>query len=71
MHMDIVLFSYTGGYIAKMISTMALMEKAASRMIVTRFSVSQSVSLVTLVIVAPHLLSRVLGLGEEGYLDTS
>ena len=69
--MAIVPFRNTAPYIAKMISIMALMEKATSRKIVTRFSVSLSVSLVTPVIIEPHRLNRVLGLGEEGYLDVS
>ena len=58
MHLAIVLFSNTGGYIAMMISTMALMEKAASRIIVTRFSVSQSVVDMMPVIIMPRPLNR-------------
>ena len=69
--MAIVLLSNTVPSIPKMIPIMALMEKATSRKIVTRFSVPQSVSLVTPVIIAPHPLNRALGLGEEGYLDVS
>ena len=60
VHMAIIPFSNTGGYIAMMIPIMALMEKAKSRKIVTRFSVSQSVLLAMLVIIAPHPLNRVL-----------
>ena len=71
MHMVIVPFSNTEPSIPKMIPIMALMEKATSRKIVIRFSVSQSISLVTQVIIAPHPLNRALGLGEEGYLDVS
>ena len=71
MRMAIVTFSNTVACITKVIPIMALMEKATSRKIVTRFSVSQLVSLVTLVIVAPHPLNKALGLGEEGYLDVS
>ena len=69
--MAIVPFCNTVACIAKMIPTMAFIEKATNRKIVTRFSVSQSISLVTLVIVAPHPLNRALGLGEEVYLDVS
>ena len=69
--MAIIPFSNTGGYIAKMIPIMALMEKAKSRKIVTRFSVSRSVPLVMPVIIETHRLNRALGLGEEGYLDVS
>ena len=69
--MAIVPFINTELCIAKMIPIMALMEKATSRKIVIRLSVSQSVSLVMIVIIAPHPLNRALGLGEEGYLDVS
>ena len=71
MHMAIVPFCNTVSRIAKMISIVALIQKAACRMIVIHFSVSQSVSLVMLVTIAPHSLNRALGLGEEGYLDMS
>ena len=71
MHMAIVPFSNTVLCIAKMIPIMALTEKAASRKMVIRFSVSQLVLLVTPVTIAPHPLNRALGLGEEGYLDMS
>ena len=67
--MAIVQLCNTVMCIAKMIWIMALMEKATSRNIVTRFSVSQSVLLVVPVIIMPHPLNRALGLGEEGYLD--
>ena len=69
--MAIVPFCNTVPCIAKMISIMALMEKATSRKIVVRLSVSQSVSLVKPVIITPDLLNRALALGEEGYLDVS
>ena len=69
--MAIVQFSNTAPCIATMIPIMALMEKATSRKIVIRLSVSQSVSLVMTVIIASHPLNRALGLGEEGYLDVS
>ena len=69
--MAIVQFSNTAPCIAMMIPIMALMEKAMSRMIATRFSVSLSVSLVAVVTIVPCRLNRVLGLGEEGYLDVS
>ena len=69
--MAIVPSSNTVPCIAKMIPIIAFMEKATNRKIVARFSVSQSVLLVTSDIIVPHLLNRVLGLGEEGYLDVS
>ena len=69
MYRAIVQFSNTAPCIAKMTPIMALMEKAASRMIVTRFSVSQSVSLIMPDIIASHLLNTAPGLGEEEYLE--
>ena len=70
IHMAIVPFIFAVACTAKVIRIMALMVKATSRKIVIRFSVSQSVLLVTPVTIAPHPLNRALGL-EEGYLDVS
>ena len=63
MYMTIVPLFNQVSYIAKIILVVALMEKVTSRMIVTRFSVSQSVSFMTLIVIMPYPLNRALGLG--------
>ena len=69
--MAIVPPSNTAPCIAMMIPIIAFMEKATNRKIVTRFSVSQSESLMTTVVIMRHHLNRALGLEEEEYLEES